>query len=235
MKLLNRRTSSTNSVIRQFGNSVISPNSVIRQFGNSVISPNSVIRQFGNSVIREARKGFTLIEVNLAMLIMAGGILSIVGLYAFGFRENRQGREDVASSAFADAVVSPLVMAISATNLKWSAFREEFHFPGDSGWGEYFNAQGIVSSDPESKAENAFSQLMGRMRSAAKGQLDVDTEFPSAARNSAKMSCGLVIQHPRNSATVSIGFRATRSDKPGTLLAMPLFFTEVRFQGLANE
>ena len=41
---------------------------------------------------------FTLIEVNLAMLIMAGGILSVVGLYALGFRENRQGREDVAAA-----------------------------------------------------------------------------------------------------------------------------------------
>ena len=38
------------------------------------------------------KKAFTLIEVNLAMLIMAGGILSIVGLYAFGFRENRHSR-----------------------------------------------------------------------------------------------------------------------------------------------
>ena len=181
------------------------------------------------------KRGFTLIEVNLAMLIMAGGILSIVGLYAFGFRENRQGREDVASSALADAVVSPLVMAISATNLKWSAFRQEFNFPDERGWGAYFNSQGIVASDPESQAETAFGQVMSKMGGAAKGQLDVDTQFPSSARNSSKMSCGLVILHPKDSATVSIGFRATRKDKPGTLLAMPLFFTEVRFQGLANE
>ena len=66
------------------------------------------------------KKAFTLIEVNLAMLIMAGGILSIVGLYAFGFRENRHSREDVAATTLADSIISPLVMAISATNLRRS-------------------------------------------------------------------------------------------------------------------
>ena len=64
------------------------------------------------------RKAFTLMEVNLAILIMAGGVLSVVSLFAFGYRENRQSREDVASAAYADAVMSPLVMACSATNLK---------------------------------------------------------------------------------------------------------------------
>ena len=53
------------------------------------------------------KKAFTLIEVNLAMLIMAGGILSIVGLYSFGFRENRHSRVDVAATTLADSVISP--------------------------------------------------------------------------------------------------------------------------------
>ena len=181
------------------------------------------------------KKAFTLIEVNLAMLIMAGGVLSIVGLYSYGFRENRQGREDVAASAFADAVISPLTMAISATNLKWSVFKNEFYYPGEEGWGKYFNTDGIVATDPESMAESAFGDLMRTMKNAAKGPFDVDTSFPSAVGSEAKMSCGLVIMHPANSATVSISFRAVRKDKPATLLSMPLFYTEVRFQGLANE
>jgi len=181
------------------------------------------------------RKAFTLIEVNLAMLIMAGGILSIVGLYAFGFRENRQSREDVAAAAFADAVVSPLVMAISATNLKWSAFKDKFYYPSDEGWGAYFNNDGIVTADPESTAESVFSRVMQKMGGAAEGTFDA-VAFPSSAKPmKPKMSCGLVVMHPKDSAVVSIGFRAVQSDKPGTLLSMPLFYTEVRFQGLANE
>ena len=55
-------------------------------------------------MIRFAKKAFTLIEVNIAMFVMAGGILSVIGLYSLGYRESRQSREDVASAAYADAV-----------------------------------------------------------------------------------------------------------------------------------
>ena len=67
------------------------------------------------------KKAFTLIEVNLAMLIMAGGILSIVGLYAFAFRENRQSREDVIATAMADSV-DAVSDAVSADRPITSAF-----------------------------------------------------------------------------------------------------------------
>lgn len=175
------------------------------------------------------KRGFTLIEVNLAMLIMAGGILSIVGLYAFGFRENRQGREDVAAAAFADAVVSPLVMALSATNVTWSAFNSLKNYPDDEGWGCYFNNDGVVDKDPENMAEGVFNDVM-----SAVSAKDVDTTFPSGVKQDAKMSCGLVVRHPRDSTVVSIGFRAVREGKHGTLLSMPMFYTEVRFQGVPD-
>ena len=177
------------------------------------------------------KRAFTLIEINLAMLIMAGGVLTVVGLYSLGFRENRQSREDVAASALADAVMSPLVMALSATNLTWSTFNGLKNYPSDRGWGDYFNqSTGVVDTDPESRAENVFSTVMNRV---VKGG-DIDTAFPSAVRSAANMSCGLVVMHPDDSATVSIAFRAVPDRKFGTLLAMPMFFTEVRFQGVVD-
>jgi len=179
------------------------------------------------------KKAFTLIEVNLAMLIMAGGILSIVGLYAFGFRENRHSREDVAATTLADSVISPLVMAISATNLKWSVFRQEKFFPSERAWGDYVNSKGVVTADPENRAEGVFRFTMSWISGAARGPLGVKTAFPSSALSGTGMSCGLVVQHDQDSAVVRISFRATRL--PGELLAMPLFYTEVRFQGLPDE
>ena len=181
----------------------------------------------------KAHRAFTLIEVNLAMMIMAGGILSIVGLYAFGYRENRHSREDVAATTLADSVISPLVMAISATNLKWSVFRQEHFFPSERAWGDYVDSKGVVTQDPESSAEGVFGSTMSWIQGAAKGSLDVKTAFPSAALNGTGMRCGLVVQHDEDSAVVRISFRATRH--PGELLAMPLFYTEVRFQGLPDE
>ena len=112
------------------------------------------------------KRSFTLMEVNLAILIMAGGILSIVGLYSLGFRENRQSVEDVATAAYADAVISPLVMAISSTNLKWSVFRTIPSFPSEAGWADYFNSDGIVESNPESKAATVFGQVMSKLAAA---------------------------------------------------------------------
>ena len=39
---------------------------------------------------RGFHRAFTLMEVNLAILVMAGCVLSVVTLYSLGFRENRQ-------------------------------------------------------------------------------------------------------------------------------------------------
>jgi len=171
------------------------------------------------------KRAFTLIEVNLAMLIMAGGILSMVGLYAFGFRENRQGREDVKSAAFADAVISPLVMAMSATNVTWNSFKREFYFPNENGWAAYFDDDGIVTDDPKRQADNAYSRV--------KDWLGYNEEMPTydSSESRSKMTYGIVIMHPRDSATASICFRAAPQGGYGQLLAMPMYFTVVRFQG----
>ena len=48
---------------------------------------------------RKARQGFTLMEVNLAMFVMAVGTLGLVSLYSFGYRENQQSKDDVKAAA----------------------------------------------------------------------------------------------------------------------------------------
>jgi len=171
------------------------------------------------------KKAFTLMEVNLAILIMAGGILSIIGLYSLGFRENRQSAEDVASAAYADAVISPLVNALSATNIQWSVFRDLQSAPGDDGWRKYFNNDGVVVSDPEGVAKGAFNNIMGKLNASGVG-----AEWPSSA--SGGLKAGLVILHKSDSAVVRICFRATKNI--GMLLAAPTYYTEVRFQGVVE-
>ena len=179
------------------------------------------------------KKAFTLIEVNLAMLIMAGGILSIVGLYALGFRENRQSREDVAAAAMADSILSPMIAALSATNVTWQSFRNLPSSPAsgnDRGWGEYFNkSTGVVEEKPDSKAMTAFGVINSLQ---FKGNYHGDRSFPSDALAGTGMSPALVVLHDRDSAVVKLGFRAVKTEKPGQLMSMPLFYTEVRFQGV---
>ena len=72
--------------------------------------------------MKRMRQAFTLMEVNLAIFIMATGVLGMVSLYSLGFRESRQSEEDVASAGLADAFLSPLVTGLSATNMTWSGW-----------------------------------------------------------------------------------------------------------------
>ena len=53
-----------------------------------------------------ARKlGFTLMEVNLAIFIMATGVLAMVSLYPLGYRENQQSRDDVWAASEAESSI----------------------------------------------------------------------------------------------------------------------------------
>ena len=172
------------------------------------------------------KKAFTLMEVNLAIMIMATGILAVVSLYSFGYRENRQSRDDVASAVYADAVMSPLVMALSATNVKWSVFRELKNEPGDEGWGEYFNDDGTPDGNPDGTARKVFSDVIGKMSASG-----VSAAWPSSA--SGGLKAGLVVTHEEGSPVVGICFRASKH--AGELLSMPAFYTTVRFQGRSDE
>ena len=173
------------------------------------------------------KKGFTLIEVNLAILVMATGILAILGLYSLGFRENRQSAEDVASAAYADAVISPLVMALSSTNVTWNRFKNIGSYPDESGWGGYLNGNGRVISNPYGTAQGAYGFISGRI-----GDEDGVLNWPSSAKGN--LSAGLVIQQDESKpAVVHISFRA--SAIPTMLMSAPMYYTSVRFQGTTEE
>lgn len=66
------------------------------------------------------RAGFSLMEVNMAVFVMAVGIMSLVGLFPLGLRESYQGRADLQQSMFADYALNQFVAALSQTNLYWS-------------------------------------------------------------------------------------------------------------------
>ena len=169
------------------------------------------------------KKAFTLIEVNLAMLIMAGGILSMVSLYSLGFRENRQSREDVEGAALADAFMSPVVAALSATNVPWSTWRSFGSVPGDEGWGEFLDEN--TGEVRQSNWETAYDRVGSTFGKYIK--------WPSGKPSVNDLKWAMVVEHPQNSAVMYVSFRCTTV--PGLLMAQPLYFTEVHFQGLPDQ
>ena len=168
------------------------------------------------------RKGFSLMEVNLAILVMAGGLLSSVVLFSLGYQESARSNEDTASAAYADEVLGRLTLALGDRNLSWSKFNDIGDSPSSNGWGDYFDSDGTVMSGTRSKASSVYSSVMGKC-----GASGVPSGWPTPPDN--LKGVGLVIAHDLNSPSVKIAFRACRKEK--LLMAAPVYYTEVLFQG----
>ena len=70
-----------------------------------------------------SRAAFTLMEVNLAILIMAVGVLTMTSLYPLGFRESEAAHEDVRAAVVAEEVLGKLSAALSSRNITWEKWR----------------------------------------------------------------------------------------------------------------
>ena len=186
------------------------------------------------------RRGFTLLEVNLAVFIMSTGILAICALYSLGFRENRQSVEDVAGAAFAELYLSPLVQGLSATNMPWSAWAEIGDEPSRSatrsqnvadgvwprsGWRDYVQPiedtrqlRYRVVGAPRSLADSAWNGVNGKLQSPYRGtKPSIPSDYEYA----------LVVT--RRGTIVQLAFRSARRRE--TLMTQPTYVTEVRFCG----
>ena len=180
------------------------------------------------------RRAFTLLEVNLAILVMALGILGMCGLYALGYQENRQSKEDVAATAFAGAYLAPLAQALSSRDMKWSQWitlgekigQQDSQLLGGadgllpkSGWGAYVDVSGDrykVRSDGRTTADDVFTKV-----ASASGVSISAPPIPDV------YDYGLVLT--RCGSRIQLAFRLT--NRREMLAAQPAFVWEVHFQG----
>lgn len=187
------------------------------------------------------KRGFTLLEVNLAIMVMASGVLGMCALYSLGFRESRQSVEDVAGVAFADAYLAPLVQGLSATNMTWTQWCSlGANTSGDQqtvadgvlpagGWRAYVRQVSVTSgrhrettyrvqSNPNGRADGVFGEVIGKVPSEYRGARPaIDGNY----------SYGLVMT--RTGAKIQLAFRVSR--RQTDLMMQPVFVSEVHFQG----
>jgi len=71
------------------------------------------------------RSGFSLIEVNMAVFVLAIGVLSMAVLYPLGLRESIQSQADLKQSMFADFVLNVAVAAASSPDVTWDKWCED--------------------------------------------------------------------------------------------------------------
>ena len=74
------------------------------------------------SHLRPARSGFTLVEVTLALLVIAIGMLSLFQLFPAGLRENMLSRADLRQSMFAEYVLSGVEARAAAIGPDWNTW-----------------------------------------------------------------------------------------------------------------
>ncbi len=177
------------------------------------------------------RKAFTLIEVNLAVMIMALGVLGLISLFSLGYRESTQSREDVEAAVLADRNLNALVTMLSSTNMTWSQWNSIGLLPAGGasggGWLAYMNVNATddsatggrgVSGGTNSKAQEAFDAVKGKCSGC---------DGSAATFYSGHMQCGLVVY--QEGGRCGISFRSAQ--RAGTMIYQPLYYTEVYFQG----
>jgi hypothetical protein len=72
---------------------------------------------------RGRQTGFSLIEVNMAVFVMAVGILSMIVLYPLGLRESTQSAADLHQAMRADYILNQAVAAASLPDFPWSQWK----------------------------------------------------------------------------------------------------------------
>ena len=196
------------------------------------------------------RRGFTLMEVNLAVFIMAVAVLGMVALYPLGFRESQLSRDDVMEAVTADGILNPLVAALSscASNMTWSAWREIVGNGNDAiypvnGWSDYCNGNNYTPKT-KSAINSQARAVIQRIGSAYRGDGNPASDAQAVLNNSG-LACALVLSygevptfgtrtgangyylpdHARIVLTLRIARRATQ------LFEQPAFYTEVHYQG----
>lgn len=189
--------------------------------------------------------GFTLMEVNLAVFIMAVGVLAMVGLYPLGFRESQQSEDDVASAILADAVLNPLVQALSSPYMSWSDWNNVCSGQGMSvpvgGWGAFCDekyrrtGKNLDGDDVIKAVKAAYDKAKGNSAgsSTASGHTFAENgDFPSLPVSGSSDANGLhyvLVATQTGIGTIQLSFRATR--RKNQIFSQPLYFTEVHFQG----
>jgi len=183
--------------------------------------------------------GFTLVEVNLAIFVMAVGILSVCQLYSLGYRESRQNVEDVACTGYADAYFAPLVQVLSATNLPWSSWKQigDTQNAGNggadgiwpaNGWRDYVQVASSKAKDIQFRISKGCNATADGIFSKVKGIGTTSVENPSIPK---KYAYGFVVT--RRGTVVQLALKMARRRE--MLMAQGTYTTEVRFQGDPNK
>jgi Tfp pilus assembly protein PilV len=146
--------------------------------------------------------GFSLIEVNMAVFVLAVGILSMAVLYPLGLRESMQSQSDIKQSMFADYVLSMAVAKLS--KIKPESTSKEVN---------------VKIEELKKEIEETFKYKTGRFYKYDLGDYELNV---SLGNERSKYLVGISVR--------SLDTDMETSDqKSKRLNAQPLYYAEVRY------
>lgn len=181
------------------------------------------------------RSGFSLIEVNMAVFVLAIGVLSMAVLYPLGLRESIQSQADIKQAMFADFILNAAVSAASSTNVSW---RDD--------WAPWAAQNNTVGQDEDRAFLLPGNNIPGFVRLAVdQAMTDYNgiqlPEFKLKENKTYAMYCFLV-QGPSD-RIMGIMVRSLDMDtsnmgddeKVRRLEAQPSYYAEARFMGFPDK
>lgn len=183
------------------------------------------------------KSGFSLMEVNMAILVVAIGVLGMIALFPLGLRESVQAKEDTQQAMYADFVLSQLVPALSQTNLTWS---------------EWVGMDGGVFNAKLSKIDKCRGSLPSTLTQGftGSGSLDLLSDWTvggSAMKpEHARITLSLFVSSDgdygsslssRSRRIMGVGVQSTDRDLPNSdmITNNVVYYTEVIFRGDPNS
>jgi Tfp pilus assembly protein PilV len=181
------------------------------------------------------RSGFSLIEVNMSVFVLAIGVLSMAVLYPLGLRESIQSQADLKQSMFADYVLNMAVAAASSTNVNWSEW---------SLWAGTYNMGGSDPGTEFSINDQCVPGFVGNVVFPAVKEVYNPNQLPGFrhTRNQTFAIYCVMAQGPSD-RIMGILFRSldvdtskmTTREKIKRLEAQPTYYAEAHFMGVADK
>jgi len=181
------------------------------------------------------RSGFSLIEVNMAVFVLAIGVLSMAVLYPLGLRESIQSQADLKQSMFADYILNVAVSAASRTNVSW---KSEW-----SKWAGTYNMAGSDAGTPMNIGDSIPQTFVLEAVNKAVAAYNANqlAGFKHTINQTFAMYCVMV----QGSSDRIMGImvrsldmdtsKMTTSEKIKRLEAQPSYYGEARFQGYPDK
>ena len=187
------------------------------------------IRRMAKMARRGGRRAFSLVEVNMAIFVMAVGALGLIALYPLGLRESSQAKADMLESIFADNLLNQAVGIASQTDIKWSEWNKDNKNP--------LVPYSTVNKEKtlEFKSMDSFNDLPDFLRKGMKMPDLVANDSAESGVRHFRIACCRPPAHSGRVMGILVQCTTEYASDRNDFSNHPIYYAEAYFQGDATK